>query len=411
MVPFERNINAKKAFDLAETHLRDIAIPYLLTQKGTTGNTWTCSLKSDSVEKELSGGHGKGDYAKTGAIFEALEHFYTMDRKVPQTLKSYSSVASIVENSAFKNAPYIAILKNYLACTISTRKYFHMTKPDVVLHCPLVFSSMFYVKNPYEKDDFPYEQSNIMRYASNNGTAIGTSKEEACLHAINELIERDSLSLFLCRHFLYDTPFKIKAVSAETLPSSMQKKVNRVSTLIDAEVYILCLENDFNQPAFVAVAGKDNESIVYQGFGCSGNAYHAIDRCISELLQGIELQQESPENLATVAKWIEKLRYSDKLYRVAKFDILSMKERFLYIDYKAIPSCQSSLSVKESLDNLLNVLHAKGFDVYESSFMPSNNICMTNIFIPHFENFQLVLSGSAVVPGSRGLAYKKYAQI
>ena len=407
MIPFERTIDEKKAFQIADKHLNDINVPYSLTQKGNTGNTWTCKLHSNDVFESLSSGHGKGRFAKTGAIFEALEHYYTSDNNIPNALKSYTKTQYILNNPIFSNSPFFKSMSPYPQTNIATRTYNDIQDPKKTVDIPIIFSNLFYSQNPYKKDTFPYAESNIIRYSSNNGTAIGTSKEESTLHALNELIERDSFSLFLCKHLLYTTPYSIKVITQNSLPSYLQDKITEISNLIQENIYLIYLENEFNHPCFLAIT--DNTTTKkYYGLGCSSNATHSIERCLSELMQAVELYIQEPEKAVTVSSWIESFKHIPKLYKVAQFNVLERKNDFIATSFNSIVSHSDTMSVSECLQLTIDTLISSGFSIYESCFSPSKNIHLTNIFIPDFENFQIILTGSAVIPGSRGLYYKKY---
>src|SRR5262249_57271616 len=76
---------------------------------------------------------------------------------------------------------------------------------DSTISAPIFLAAPWYTGDDYLqqrrelRDDFDYRS--VRRHCLSNGCAVGASLAEAAVHGINEVIERDALSMFLIRAF------------------------------------------------------------------------------------------------------------------------------------------------------------------------------------------------------------------
>ena len=95
-----------------------------------------------------------------------------------------------------------------------------------------------------------FDYTRMLRYSTNNGTAIGTDFAEAAIHAINERIERDAEGLFLIRTFLRDTPKPMRLVPVESLPSRLKTLAEDINRLTNERMFIIDITTDIGVPSF-----------------------------------------------------------------------------------------------------------------------------------------------------------------
>jgi len=89
----------------------------------------------------------------------------------------------------------------------------------------------FLIDPDYRKQPFPHDEldyTSLSEMPTNNGTAIGATFEEAMLHAINELVERDAISCFLLSTFCKEVPSRTKLVQKGTLPDRISQIINKI---------------------------------------------------------------------------------------------------------------------------------------------------------------------------------------
>jgi hypothetical protein len=154
-------------------------------------------------------------------------------------------------SNRFKKAPWLP-LKGYFGSSIIV-PYF-LTNPD-------------YINKPFLFDDFDY--STLSDIPTNNGTAIGTSFEEAMIHAVNELIERDAISCFLLSVFGRKNPKKVRIIDKNSLPLYLSETLAMIERDYNDELLIVDIMNDLKFPVFLVTFTKQNQPIQPIGFGAS----------------------------------------------------------------------------------------------------------------------------------------------
>jgi ribosomal protein S12 methylthiotransferase accessory factor len=122
---------------------------------------------------------------------------------------------------------------------------------------------------------------------STNGLAAGNSRDEALLHGLCELIERDALALFMVRQN------RGRAAPPLDPKSFFNADVTRLLALLDAAglvVDIFDISSDLNVPAYVATIDDRRAGEAFcigriVGSGCHPSATIALSRAITEAAQ------------------------------------------------------------------------------------------------------------------------------
>src|SRR5699024_988242 len=117
--------------------------------------------------------------------------------------------------------------------------------------------------------------------ANSNGLASGNSFEEAAIHALYEVIERDALSR--------PTPEEVAALPA-LIPDSVDDPTCR--EMMDAihgaggKVSIQLLPSPLGVPVFRCIVWSWDFPLICSGFGCHSDPDVALSRAITEAVQG-----------------------------------------------------------------------------------------------------------------------------
>lgn len=131
----------------------------------------------------LSSGKGHYSQAIASGLFEAIEHYYYLNGRdthikmlsVSDIIKQKKSLLGIVPLNLLMDAdvdiPCLKLKNLVLDDTIWYPKCFIMDSKD--------------------KNDI---SNFVLKYVSNNGIAVGLSEKEALIHALNEIMERETLS-------------------------------------------------------------------------------------------------------------------------------------------------------------------------------------------------------------------------
>ncbi|MDA2804674.1 YcaO-like family protein [Nocardiopsis suaedae] len=130
------------------------------------------------------------------------------------------------------------------------------------------------------------DYAHAMGYSVNSGCAIGATFDEAALHALNEWVERDAFSLFLLRS-VYDGGPMPGTVDPGALPDLARARLRHAEEVVGARVAVLDLTTDLGVPVALAYApGLAGGAARYYGMGASLSGATAVDRALTEFVQG-----------------------------------------------------------------------------------------------------------------------------
>jgi len=129
-----------------------------------------------------------------------------------------------------------------------------------------------------------------------NGTASGNCLEEAILHGVLELVERDAAAIW------WYNALAQPAVALSAFNDPFFDAMIAEYTALGFDVWVLSLTHDLGIPSFVAVAHGKERSDFTLGFGCHLSAKHGILRALTELNQLFD-----PVQRRTSARYLEDL--------------------------------------------------------------------------------------------------------
>ncbi|GAB3053911.1 YcaO-like family protein [Stenotrophomonas tumulicola] len=401
----------EREFTLAEAErraLQDIGALGLTPRCQSLG-TGPCAAWTelhDAHGQLVTGGWGKGEMqaARTGALYEALEHLLTRRHAADQaTVLAVDDLIARMPPEAIACLPG-ALLADQVEETIACRRYENLHDgPD--FDYPLALSAPDYVDAPLRDDSFDY--TGLRRYASNSGTAIGASVDEALLHALNECIERDAMSLFLLRHFFHARQAPLHVVSCDGLPADTADLYRRVSHLVDADITLLDISNGPGVTTCLAVSHRLYPHTRPYGAGASLNPAHAARRALSELVQShlglscdadalLDARKEAPDLWARLQPW-------PRLQACLAMDVEQRLATQLLVPatLAEVPAGDVHSQVRQ----IAAVLGAHGLQAgFAVVHQTALGTALVNVVVPTFERFHLVVIGNVVVPGQRGQA-------
>jgi len=147
-----------------------------------------------------------------------------------------------------------------------------------------------------------------------NGNAAGNTLEEAVLHGICELIERDSVAIWWYNRLVRPR------VNWERFNDPFFQKLSSEYEALGREFWVLDITSDLQIPVFVALSkNKETGKEVLFGFGCHHNPKIAISRALTEMNQCLHVLQKEERTADEVdAKvfddWLENIRVEDHPY-------------------------------------------------------------------------------------------------
>lgn len=195
----ERKYSIEYALSLAQQYADDKEWSFDVTSLGSSGTTKKCIIKNKSDEI-LSVGYGKGlDIISTaGCIYEAIEHYYS-SYELTQGEINFVRSSQLLSEETIKNSSYYNEITRQNECDIGCFSYKNVFSGKSHL-VPAFLSFVDYVESPPIQDSMDY--SKLLKFSTNSGISISSSFEEACIHGICEIVERDALSIFFAKHFL-----------------------------------------------------------------------------------------------------------------------------------------------------------------------------------------------------------------
>lgn len=403
MIPLERERSLADADAVIRGYVRDQGWRMQIEVLGEGIASTVCTLY-DADGVALSNGFGKGEAAAslTGAMYEAVEHYYTRKPPADEPIALVRS-QQFAQDPRYAGLPFAAAFEanaqQQLACRTYRRLDEHGPGEDTV-PVPLFMTYPAYLHNLVEGDDFDY--TSAIRFSSNSGVAIGASLEEAAVHAIGELVERDAWSLFLIAHYLGDPTRLGVIVDPQSLPDEVARIHRAVCGQLDREVWLIDVTTDLQFPAFIATTADilADEETFPCGYGASLYAAHAATRALTELVQCIDIKSRTPKMREYSRLALDTLSEYRKLRDCAYFQVRA--DQLERVDW-AHPA-REAMAPKAMLGAMIAHLRRHGIGVYYAINQHAPGaFCIVSCVSFELERFFMVTSGIAMGPGRRGM--------
>lgn len=370
-----------------------------LTDRGPQGDPTALSCRISAGDGTvLAQGMGKGgrDEARVGAVFEALEHYLTGPALFDPPEVELAGAARLA-GGPLEREPYSVLL----AGTPHERLACHRYRPpaggrDIAV--PLFAWAPWYVeaggRRLRERAADAYDYGELMRYSCNSGCAIGVTAVEALLHATNEVIERDALSLLLVRAFLGAADLRPVAVDPDTLPRALAGAHAAAERTTGSPVHLLDITSDLGVPTMLAYTPPAGDRSHLRGAGTSLSSAHAAWRALTELIQTTPGRSGRGD--------LSGLAAHPALARCGRFDLTDHLR-----GARAVPFAPTGRppGPAAQLRTLIGVLTARGHTPYARTVARlRGGITAVHVVVPGLERFMLITDGNLVLPGPRGRA-------
>lgn len=391
--------------------LEELGLEPELTDLGRDGDptAWACRLLTrDGNVPPMACGMGKGrrEEARVGALFEALEHYLTgpalFDPAIVEPVRASDLAAGPLRDDACM-VPLTRAPAERVAC-----RWYRPLGRGRATRVPLFLSDPWYVEThaaPLRAragDGCDY--THLMRYSCNSGSAIGVTAVEALLHALNETIERDALSLFLVRAFLGTARPRLAVIDPATLPSELERAHAAAERLLGSPAYLLDITGDVGVPTMLAYTAPTPGRPHRRGTGTSLSPAYAAWRALTELLQS---------TLGETLAWSDASRRGGtaglagypELRACGRFDLTDHLRDAPAVAFPQDPPAGPPGHPRRQLRALRAALAAHGHTPYWRTVAAvTGEIVAVHVVVPGLERFMLVTDGNLVLPGPRGRA-------
>jgi len=227
------------------------------------------SVRPTATRGSLCVSAGKGltaDDAEVGAIMEAIELAYAEPQRARPARREVPAGELLQGGDAFRGlAPHPALTPSMLVSAIEAI--------DIRTHRTVLV--------PTERVLFPLlpGEGGGPFGSNSNGVASGNTVEEATLHALAEVIERDVTS------FVFSVRDDSRRIANATLPPHLAEIARRLDRL-GFELCVRWAPNPFGLAYFLAgIADRDDPDRAHRGDGLHPDATIAATRAICEAAQ------------------------------------------------------------------------------------------------------------------------------
>ncbi|MDF3626196.1 YcaO-like family protein [Brytella acorum] len=398
----ERKYSAEYSISLINEYAKSKSWHFAVSTLGKSNTTSKCIIKNNNGDI-LSVGYGKGlgKTSEVGSIYESVEHYFSSFDAISENI-NYLKTDFLEFDETIKNTPYYCEIVRQKGKTLGCLPYKRMFSEEIN-YVPVFLSFVDYTNKIHLHDNLDYKK--LLKEGTNSGISIANSYEEACIHSISELIERDALSIFLADHFLGDKKFG-KIINLDSLPDDLKNIIDIIlSKSLLKNILLIDITTDIDVPSFCAVSEDDlyaeNPSPI--GSGTSLSPIYAAYRALWELLQYHEVRLTSH----LVSKAEKSALLAVKSYK--KFvDCVNFN-----VDESIIPKINWNypdvfLDINSILEKLYSKIDAVGGEVfcYEIHSEPSL-FSVVSCHCPILDRFNLVRMGAVILPGQRAMSYMK----
>ncbi|MBE3014824.1 YcaO-like family protein [Microbispora sp. NEAU-D428] len=373
--------------------------------RGGDPSAWSCRLLTEEgASPPMAQGMGKGrrEEARAGALFEALEHYLTGPDWFDPTSVELVESAHIVTGPLRREACSVLLARTPGARLGCCR--YRALGGGREIPVPLFLWAPWYAEtwagSLRERAGDVCDYGQLMRYSCNSGSAVGVTAAEALLHALNETIERDALSLLLVRAFLCDADFRPTVIDPATLPHDLARAYSAAERLTGSPVYLLDITSGLNVPTMLAYTAPTSRRPHRRGAGTSLSASYAAWRALTELVQTTLGETLSGAD-APVRDEPPRLADCPELHACWRFDLTDHLRDARTIPYSHAGGTPDHPS--DQLSELISILSAHGYIPYWRlvAALPEE-IVAVHAVVPGLERFMLIIDGNLVLPGQRG---------
>ena len=391
---FERSISSHEAIGRVLQSADQIERQFGVTFKHYEHGTSDVVYVEDSNSKELTYGLGKGVQSIIGAYGECIEHFFY------SLIGTHNPVA--LSRTDF--------LKSYLGQTeILLRFALTLDGVPETFHCqafkPLDYGEDLLIPREFINYHFltDLEGANpfqifLSRYSTTSGTAFGLTRDDAILHAINELLERDVTSEFLIRHVIinYKTKNKFVRLDTDTLGSPLTLGIDYIyNRHMVREVEVYSSQTCFGGWWSLCVARFGDYSCTrfpQWGAGYSLSYDLAIYRSIAEC--GQMLDHYSISNSLAETQLVEFLEECPRFFPVCRFE----SPRPLRTEkYNPVHNIRKP-AINDQLQEVASSLRRTGRLAASNVVHESDSFCVVSSYIPNLERFFPIFKGVPALP-------------
>lgn len=389
---FEREFTAKQAHLNWKKIIEKMGILY-------THKTWysndlqlcitECELYDSNLGKKVSVGMGKGRGLKPilGSDFESLEHYFYEHQCHGNKKMKIKDIK--LQDIKLSKDPALNELKDIKENKEVIVDKFINYNTQKNIYYPAFLNDTFFKEVNVDDKNHAYN------YSSDNGFASGSTFDEAFLHSINELIERDTVSKFLLKYSMKMRIRGIKAytVNYHTLPKNLKKLYVTINETTGGSLKLIELSNMYKIPTFLAIIQRNGKLLPIYGSGTSLSSLYAAERALTEAFQLFCIKDEN-ESVELNKKLNKLCIVIPSLRNIISFSFIGNLDEGTFRNEKIFKKYTVSSLLKTEIARL----QSKEMNIFYRSIIDEKGFCLMQTLIPGFEKFNMILEGQVVLP-------------
>lgn len=376
-----RVIAPKKTIEINENKLRIAGITRVadITDLDRIGMPVFTAIRPTAEDGAISIYGGKGitkDHAKASAMMEGFERYSAEKQEVDETL--IATTSEISQKGKYADPKTLNLPQKYEKEDISKIPLEWNIATD------LISGRVYYV--PSNAVFHPYNHKNNAQslFKSNtNGLASGNILDEAILHGIFEVIERDAWSIFELTHKNY-SQINLDSIESELINKIIDKfKSNGI------KIKLMDFTADIKIPTIAASADDTitkDAGLLTLGMGTHLDPEVAVLRALTEVAQSRTTQINGAREDTVRADFAREAGY-ERMKRINKYYFREEEKQSNFQDIEN----KSTTSIKEDLDIVKEELISNDIKqiLYTNLTRPELNISVVRVIIPEMEIYAL----------------------
>lgn len=396
----ERSVTAEEAVAYLLDYAANAGFQATYETKGLLNKTTTCFLSAPAGRAFIGRGKGIAAQSIASAIAESFEHYYH-NAEVLRAEATTPWFSFREDPDLCGSSPDFGLIFSESPVPLQSIKFDSLCADWKAIFYPAVLMNAHYIASS-DIEERAIAQSKIYRYATNSGTAAGLTKDEAILHGLMEIVERDAIGLAFVTHVLSRPAAPIRKVRQDTLPLPCRQLINEIIEETQGELAVFDITSDIGIPtALCSLTIGAPARHRFFGSGSSLSAEYAMERALLEALQGFHIQflfdhpHQSPiDRDVTKMSLYQKCQLSS-----GYFEYQGGELNISFQDIAVMPAYEDNVS--SQVDIATKMLARAGIKSY-SRVIFENGIFVTQVLSPKMERLYLINHGIPVAAGDRG---------
>ena len=376
-----RVIAPKKTIEINEDKLKTAGITRIadITDLDRVGLPIYTAIRPTAEDGAVSIYGGKGiskDHAKASAMMEGFERYSAEKQDSDDTV--IANLDEIAKKGNYINPKSLNLGQNLEKQDLSEFKL------EWNLACDIISGEEYYVPSNAVYHPYVHEDSIDGLFKSNtNGLASGNVLDEAILHGMFEVIERDAWSIFELTHKNY------AQIDLDTIESDV---VNDTIDKFESEgikIKLMDFTADINVPTIAASADdtvSKDAGLLTLGMGTHLDPEVAVLRALTEVAQSRATQINGAREDTVRADFAREAGY-ERMKRINKFYFKEEENKISLSDIEN----NATTSITEDIEIVKDELISNDISkiLYTDLTRPELDISVVRVIIPEMELYAL----------------------